>query len=370
MRAVDYLLTRDDVDPGRLAITGTSGGGFQATWIARPRPAHRRGRCRPASRPRCPCGWPTASSRTPTATRSRTRRGSSRRESTTPACCCSRTPGRSTSRRPSSTSSRSRGRAGRCGRSRPSIGASGTRDRVALSEGYHKHQYSAENQAKAFAFLDRAFGRPAQAGLAEAKTLAPEALWSTPTGQVREDLGGRSLLEVIRDEFRARPPAAQTLAELYRGGNPGIRDWLVVAFTGAAPRDAIAWEAAGSDRIGAARIERYPAAPQRRARDPPGARPPGRRAKPRAAAAREPPGQARSRGLARSRGAFSRRGTTSSRSIRAGWARRGCGTRRLRSTTPCSPRPTRRPRTRARSPACSRTTSTTLSSWGGRTSSR
>ena len=33
VRAVDYLLTRDDVDAGRLGITGTSGGGFQSLWI-------------------------------------------------------------------------------------------------------------------------------------------------------------------------------------------------------------------------------------------------------------------------------------------------------------------------------------------------
>jgi hypothetical protein len=129
---------------------------------------------------------------------------------------------------------------------------------VALSEGYHKHQYSAENQAKAFAFLDRVFGRPAHAGLGEAKVLAPEALWSTPTGQVREDLGGRSLLEVIQDDTRGRPTATQTIAELYRGaGYPGIREWPVLPFTGTVPRGAIAWEAAGSDRVGAATIDRY-----------------------------------------------------------------------------------------------------------------
>jgi hypothetical protein len=128
---------------------------------------------------------------------------------------------------------------------------------IALSEGYHKHQYSDENQLRAFAFLDRAFGRPAHAGFEPVKTLAAEALRCAPSGQVRVDFGGRSLVDVIRDDARSRAPGV-SFAELYRGsGYPGVSGWPIVPFNGAAPRGAIAWEAAGSDRAGSVVIDRY-----------------------------------------------------------------------------------------------------------------
>ena len=257
MRAVDYLLTRDDVDGGRLAITGTSGGGFQSTWIGAldTRIAAVLPSCFPTSLPM---------------------RMANR---------IFEDPDSDPEQDPPGLVSEGIDHAGLLLLAYPRplhVSAAvldffpieGTRrtmrevaafyrrfghgDRIALSEGYHKHQYSAENQEKAFAFLDRAFGRPPSAGLASVTTLPPEALRCTPSGQVRVDLGGRSLVDVIREDGPARRRGEPTIGALYRGaGHPAIRDWPVVAYAGVAPRDAIAWEEAGSDRVGAAVIERY-----------------------------------------------------------------------------------------------------------------
>ena len=256
MRAVDYLLTRDDVDAERIAITGTSGGGFQSTWIGA---LDRRIR---AVLPSC---FPTA---LPMRMANRTFEDPDSDPEQDPPGLVSEGvdhPGllllayprplhvsaavldffpiegtRKTMREVAALYRRF-----------------GHADDVAISEGYHKHQYSDENQAHAFAFLDRAFGRPAREGVEAVKTLPPETLRCTPSGQVREDLGGRSLVDVIRDEAAAHAPK-DTLAERYRGaGYPGIASWPVVPFARAAPRAAIAWESAGSERTGRVVVDRY-----------------------------------------------------------------------------------------------------------------
>ena len=257
VRAVDYLLARSDVDANRLAITGTSGGGFQALYV---------GALDTRIGVILPSCFPTA----------------------LPMRMANRIfedPDSDPEQDPPGLVSGGIDHAGLLLLAYPRplhVSAAvldffpieGTRramrevaalyrrfghgDRVALSEGYHKHQYSAENQAKAFAFLDLALGRPLGASLGDAQALAPEALRCTPTGQVREDLGGRSLLEVMRDDARSPERLAPTLGAQYRGaGYPGIRAWPVVAFTGATPPDAIAWEAAGSDRVGSAVVDHY-----------------------------------------------------------------------------------------------------------------
>ncbi len=257
VRAVDYLLTRDDVDATRIAITGTSGGGFQSLWIGAldPRIAAVLPSCFPTA---LPMRMANRIFEDPDSDPEQDPPGLVSEGIDHPGLLLLAYPRplhvsaavldffpiegtRKTMREVASFYARF-----------------GHGDRIALSQGYHKHQYSAENQAKAFAFLDRAFGRPVPAGLGEAKTLPPEALWCTPSGQVREDLGGRSLMEVMRDEARARRSAPRSIGELYRGpGYPGVRDWPIAAFTGVAPRDAIAWEAVGGDRVGNAIIDRY-----------------------------------------------------------------------------------------------------------------
>ncbi len=257
VRAVDYLLTRGDVDPARLAITGTSGGGLQTTYV---------GGLDPRIAVVLPSCFPTA----------------------LPMRMANRIfedPDSDPEQDPPGLVGRRIDHAGLLLLTYPRalhVSAAvldffpieGTRrtmrelsalyrrfghgDRIELSEGYHKHAYSAENQQKAFAFLDRQIGRPPRDGFEPVKTLDAAALRCTPGGQVREDLGGKSLPEVIRDEFRRHPPASRQISELYFGdGYAGIRDFRVVPYAGRTPERAISWEDAGTARVGATRIDRY-----------------------------------------------------------------------------------------------------------------
>ena len=258
MRAVDYLLTRSVVDPRRIAITGTSGGGLQSAWIG-------------ALDPRI--------------------------AAVIPSCYVTALPMRMANRifeDPDTDPEQDPDRLVSAGIDHPGLlllvyprplfvasavkdfvpieGARrtfrevarlyrrfGRGDRVGMAEGYHEHRYSLENQAEAFAFLDRVSGQPAREGLADEKTRAPEELRCSPTGQVRVDLPGRSLMELIRDYFHEnRAARSLDLAALYHGdGYPGIATWPVVPDTGAPPAAAIAWQAAGSERAGEVVADRY-----------------------------------------------------------------------------------------------------------------
>jgi hypothetical protein len=245
MRAVDYLLTRPEVDPKRISITGTSGGGLQSTWIGA----------------------------------LDTRIGV-----LAPSCFVTALPMRMANRifeDPDSDGEQDPYRLVSAGVDhagllllaypRPVIVSAavkdfvpieGTRktlrevaalyrafgkaDRIALSEGYHEHRFSDENQAAAFAFIDRFNAMPG-GGLPAIKPLEAEALRCTPTGQVRVDLPGRSLPEIIRDYAREKAPRAPVrLSDLYYGeGYPGIREWPVQPDGDTPPRRVVAWKSLG-----------------------------------------------------------------------------------------------------------------------------
>jgi dienelactone hydrolase len=258
MRALDYLLTRPEVDGTRIAVTGTSGGGFQSLYLGAL---------------------------------------DERIGVVAPSCFVTALPMRMANRifdDPDSDPEQDPYRLVSAGVDHPGLmlliyprpvillaavkdffpiegtrktfrelralyTAFGHADRIAMAEGVHGHMYSPENRRAAFAFMDRFNRLPARFALDAVNILDAEALRVTPTGQVRVDLPGRSLPEVIREEWRARPRTPRSLAEVYRSeGDPGIARWTVAPKGPApAPASVIAWEAVGSSRLGDVILDRY-----------------------------------------------------------------------------------------------------------------
>lgn len=242
MRAVDYLLTRSEVDPRRISITGTSGGGLQTAWIGAldPRIAVVIPSCYITTLPmrmanrifedpdtdpeQDPYGLVSAGVDHPGLLLLVYPRGlfvASAVKDFVPI-----EGARRTFREVAQMYRRF-----------------GHGDRVGMTEGYHEHRYSLENQEAAFAFLDRLNGQPAREGLAAEKGVPPETLRCTPSGQVRVDLPGRSLMELVRDYFHEnRATKSVDLAALYRAG---------------APPKLASGEAAGSERTGDVVTDHY-----------------------------------------------------------------------------------------------------------------
>jgi Acetyl xylan esterase (AXE1) len=260
MRAVDYLLTRPDVDADRISITGTSGGGTQTTLIV-------------ALDPRI--------------------------KVVVPSCYITSMPMRMGNRifsdpdsdpeqDLSGTLSKNVGYTGLLllMYPRPVMVASavldffpieGARksfretqriyerlnhaDRIAMTEGYHGHQYSDENQEAGLDFLDRFNRMPLRHGLLAAKELPDKDLLCTRSGQVMlDEKDARSLMDVIHEYYEEHKPATRkTLAEEYRESQPAnIEAWTTTHFNGAPPAEnQITWESQGSTKFGEFQIDKY-----------------------------------------------------------------------------------------------------------------
>ena len=260
MRALDYLLTRPEVDPERINITGTSGGGFQTAHIAAL---------------------------------------DSRIKVAAPSCYITALPMRVYNRifkDPDSDPEQDLYGMISQGVDHPGLllmmyprpvfvaaavldffpiegthktvrevadlySKFGHPDRIAMREGYHEHQYSPENQEAAISFLDHFNGLRARSTLPPVKELDEKTLQCTRTGQVMLDYdNARSLMEVIRDyyaEHKNRPPT--TFKQLYYSDlYAGIRMWRVAQYQGADPGPhEIRWEAMGTSQSGDVSIDRY-----------------------------------------------------------------------------------------------------------------
>src|SRR5205814_6005242 len=216
IRALDYLLTRPEVDPERINITGTSGGGFQAANIAA-----LDSRIKVAA-PSCyitalPMRIYNRIFKDPDSDPEQDLYGMISNGVDHPGLLLLMYP------RPvfvaaavldffpiEGTHQTFREVSGLYTRL-------GHADRISMREGYHEHQYSPENQEAAIEFLDHFNGMPRQTGLPPVKELDEKTLQCTRSGQVMLDFdNARSAMDLIRDyyvEHKGQP--APTLKQLY-----------------------------------------------------------------------------------------------------------------------------------------------------------
>lgn len=260
IRAVDYLLTRPDVDPERINITGTSGGGFQAAHIAA---LDRRIK---VAVPSCyitalPMRMYNRIFKDPDSDPEQDLYGMVSNHVDHAGLLLMMYP------RPVFVAAavldffpiegaRSAVREVKGLYERFHYG-----DRVGMTEGYHDHQYSPENQEAAMAFLDHFNGLPVRPGLAPVKELNDQALQCTRTGQVMLDFAdARSLMDVIREYYlEHKNGSTKTLKQLYYSDSrPHIESWTVNEFHGQIPgRDSINWESSGNSQFQGFTIEKY-----------------------------------------------------------------------------------------------------------------
>jgi pimeloyl-ACP methyl ester carboxylesterase len=260
LRAFDYLLTRAEVDPERINITGSSGGGFQAIHIAALEPRIK------IAAPSCyltalPMRMYNRIFKDPDSDPEQDLYGMIANGVDHPGLLLLMYP------RPVFVAAAVLDFFPIEGTHRTFDEVAklyrrfGHADRIAMTEGYHTHQYSDENQEAAFEFLDHFNHLPAKHTIAPVRELDETALQCTRTGQVMLDFpDAKPLLDVIREyyvEHKAQP--RKSLRQLYYGtGNADASGWKTTKYTSVAPAEKhIAWENVGSSEFEGITIDRY-----------------------------------------------------------------------------------------------------------------
>ena len=259
IRALDYLLTRPDVDPERINITGTSGGGFQAAHIAALDQRIK------VAAPSC---YITALTmrvynrifKDPDSDPEQDLYGMISNGIDHSGLLLLMYP------RPVFVAAAVldyfpiEGTHQTVREVRDLYARFGQADRIAMHESYNEHQYSDENQEAAIDFIDHFNGMPAHSGFAPIQLLEEKTLQCTRTGQVLLDFpNAPSLMDLIRDYYIEHKNQTADLKELYYSDlYPGIKTWSVEQYHGAiSGAKEIGWQLMGTSQSGDVKIDRY-----------------------------------------------------------------------------------------------------------------
>src|SRR5215469_8336653 len=260
IRAVDYLLTRTDVDPERINITGTSGGGTQTAYIA-------------ALDPRIKVVMPSCYvTALPMRVYNRIfQDGDSDPEQDLYGMISSGIDHAGLLLllypRPVFVSAAVldffpiEGTLKTFREVEDIYSRFGHPDRIAMHEGYHGHEYSAENQKAAFEFLDHFNSLPYQRDFAPDADLDEKTLQCTLTGQISTQYpNARSLMDVIREYYEEKKTTAgASLKQIYYSDlHPDIKSWNVSQYQHSAwGSHEIDWELVGQSQFAGFTIDRY-----------------------------------------------------------------------------------------------------------------
>jgi len=260
LRAFDYLLTRRDVDPERISITGTSGGGTQATYIAalEPRIKVAAISCFITS---LPMRMHNRIFQDPDSDPEQDLYGMLSNGIDHPGLLLLMYP------RPVFVAAAVldffpiEGTKRTFREVQQFYARFGHADRIAMTEGYHGHQFSDGNQLAAFEFLDHFNGLPLTQAVAPSKDFDAKSVQCTRTGQVMLDFAdARPLTHLIRDFYHEhKGQAVESLKDQYfNRGYPGIHSWQLDTYEGIDPGDGvISWQLTGTSTFDGVVIDRY-----------------------------------------------------------------------------------------------------------------